>query len=84
LARDWILSKDDWKRQAAVQALREFPSATNAALLRVVLGDNAWHVEHSAGRQERVYYIRESVCRTLQEWKFSVFKPLLREPWKEP
>ncbi|HTU19543.1 MAG TPA: hypothetical protein VMG10_15895 [Gemmataceae bacterium] len=85
LGRVWVRAKEDWLRQVGVQALAQFKSEANAALLKRLLDDKSQWVEHKedADPGERVYYIREAAYKTLQAWKVAVPKPLLREPVKE-
>lgn len=82
LAHTWVRLKEDWVRQAGVQALGQFKSEAHAAILKGMLDDTAWSVEHKDDLKERVYYIRETAYKTLQGWEVTVAKPVLREPLK--
>jgi hypothetical protein len=83
LGRGWVGSKEAWLREAGVQALTQFKSEANAAILKRLLDDEASWIELKDGSEERVYYIREVAYKTLQDWKVPVPRPLLREPLKE-
>ena len=83
LGRGWVGSKEDWLRRAGVQALAQFKSEANAAILKLLLDNKTSWIETKDGREERVYYIREAAYKALQEWKVPVPKPLLRELLKE-
>jgi hypothetical protein len=82
LAHVWVRSKEDWVRQAGVQALGQFKSEANAAILKSMLDDKAWRVEQKDDLKERVYHVREAAYKTLQEWEVSIAKPVLRKPLK--
>ena len=83
LGRVWVSSKEDWLRLAGVQALAQFKSGGNAAILKRLLDDEASWIETKDDRKERVYYIREAAYKALQEWKVPVPRPPLTEPLKE-
>ncbi len=75
----------DSLRLEGVRALRHFRSDENAAILKGMLGDDAfWHHTIGEGQQagvtEKVYYIRKEAFETLRGWGVEVNEPVLTEP----
>jgi hypothetical protein len=83
LARGWVSSKEVWVRRAGVQALGDFKSPANAAILAGLLRDPAsWNeIDADNNAETRVYWVREDAWTILQQWKVPLPPaPIMREP----
>jgi len=83
LPANWPPGYQDSLRVEGVAALRYFKSKKNIALLKPLLQDPTFRLEHHPGDRtdsKRVYRIRASAYETLRAWGVEVRQPVLEEP----